>query len=86
MRDNRHVEEGWTRQKGTTKDSHNPDQHLASSFTVLDTIQQMSRKKIRRVEFTLLDELDKEKRNHVVEYAGQTSIPFGEKQADVTRS
>jgi arylsulfatase A-like enzyme len=57
--------------------------HFSSSFTVLDAVQRMSAKQEQSLNFTLLDELDKVKRNHSIQFKEETTIPFGGAKAPV---
>lgn len=51
--------------------------NLTSSFTLFDVVQRMSVKGINQINFTLLDELDKVKRKHSINFSKETTIQFG---------
>ena len=50
--------------------------NFTSSFTLFDVVQRMSVKGVDKLEFTLLDELDKVKTKHSISFAEDTSIRF----------
>ncbi|MFA8436865.1 MAG: sulfatase [Marinifilaceae bacterium] len=57
--------------------------NVCISFTLLDTVQRMSVNGVKELAFTLLDELDKKKKNHVLRYKEETSIQIGGREVAV---
>ena len=61
----------------------NAGDDICISFTLLDTVQRMSVKGIEQLNFTLLDEGDKLKKNHILRYKGESQINIGGQLTDV---
>lgn len=74
---NKYITELNLAQKGFREQlSEDGKNNFTSSFTVFDLVQKMSAKGIKQMDFTLLDELDKVKRNHSISFTCETSIQF----------
>lgn len=50
--------------------------HSIPSYTVFDAVQRMSFENVTSLDFTLLDELDKVKKNHLIRFVKKASINF----------
>ena len=53
------------------------------SFTLLDTVQRMSVTGVEQLSFTLLDELDKVKKNQVLRFKGESKITIGGRRVEL---
>jgi arylsulfatase A-like enzyme len=69
--------------KKALADVSNEQDQIASGFLVPDIVQRMAVKKISELTFTVLDEMDKVKKNNTVTLIEKTTIPFGGKSVKV---
>lgn len=59
-------------------------EEVCLDFTLIDTVQRMKVEGKRSLNFTLIDELSKEKKNHQLRYLKDTSIRFEDRSVEVS--
>jgi arylsulfatase A-like enzyme len=79
-----HLEELDSYTEGRLDEISNDESiNFASSFTLFDAIQRMSLENLTSLDFTLLDELDKVKKNHSIRFKEETTIQYADKERAV---
>lgn len=76
---------GFKEEVGAYQSSNltNEKEDICLNFTLLDTVQRMKMEGVKELNFTLFDELDKEKKNHSIRYKEDTTIQIGGKTVEV---